>query len=122
MSRHATTWVKVNVPVDTGIVDLVNSLSAFPQLQTIESCQGNDKQPAWVCFQYGDHWAHPWRALAEFALGCLGPGLADQVGDRAGVAIHVTESGRIQGELTVRPGALELVVETVKRLREDFKD
>jgi len=33
-------WVKVNVPVDTGISGLVSALSTFPSQETIESCEG----------------------------------------------------------------------------------
>lgn len=111
---HAQKWVKVNAPVDAGLEKLMQSLSAFPRLQTIESCQGNSTRPAWVCFSYGNSWEHPWRELAAFALGYLGPGLISRVGDRAGVVIRVTTLGRVQAELTVRPGALR---QTVKALR-----
>jgi hypothetical protein len=50
---HEQTWVKVNTTVDKGISRLIEALSDFPKLKTIESCQGT-KGWAWVCFDYGD--------------------------------------------------------------------
>ncbi len=69
-----------------------------------------------MCFHYGDHWKHPWRDLAGFVLGYLGPELARLVGDAASVAIHVTESGRVQGELIVRPGMVVVTSKAIGRL------
>ena len=99
--------------MDTGIKDLVDALSAFPQLQTIESCQGDSEHEAWVCFYYG---MHPWRDLAKFLLGYLGPRLSREVGDRANVSIQVTESGQVRGELAIRPGATRVVIKALKGL------
>lgn len=111
---HRRKWVKVNVPVDAALEELVSVLGAFPRLQTIESCQGMGQRPAWVCFTYGNVWEHSWRDLASFVLGYLGPGLMRFVGDRADLTLHLTPSGRVQAELTVRPGAMR---QTVKALR-----
>lgn len=112
---HAQKWVKVNAPVDVALKELVRALSAFPRLQTIESCQGNDTRPAWVCFTYGNSWEHPWRELASFVLGYLGPRFVSRVGDRADLVLRVTTMGKVQAELTVRPGAIR---QTVKALRD----
>ena len=38
---HSTTWAKVNAPVDEGIAEVVELLSAIPGLQTLDSCQGD---------------------------------------------------------------------------------
>lgn len=110
---HTQRWVKVNAPVDAELEELVRVLSAFPRLQTIESCQGTEARPAWVCFTYGNSWNHPWRELASFVLDYLGPGLMSRVGDRADLVLRVT-MGKVQAELTVRPGAMR---QTVKALR-----
>ena len=112
--------MRVNTPVDTDIADLISSLSAFPRLQTIESCQGNSNNPAWVCFYYGNYWLHSWRDLANFLLGYLGPAMTRKLGDRVGVSIRVTESGQIHGELMVRPGAIQVTVRALKTLLRDF--
>ena len=112
---HAQKWVKVNAPVDAELEELVRVLSAFPRLQTIESCQANDTRPPWVCFTYGNSWKHPWRELASFALGYLGPGLMSRIGDRADLVLRITTMGKVHAELTVRPGAMR---QTVKALRD----
>lgn len=102
---HSQAWVKVNLPVDSGIRGIVSALSLFPNLETIESCQGDSKNGPWVCFRYGAYWIHPWRELADFVLDCLAPWLVREVGDDASVRVQATPSGQIFGELSVRPGA-----------------
>lgn len=42
---HRQKFIKVNVPVDEGVAELIAALSAFPRLQTISSCQGNGDRP-----------------------------------------------------------------------------
>lgn len=121
MKCHKQEWVKVNAPVDQDIAELVETLNSFPRLQTIESCQGGAKNGPWVCFVYGNHWDSPWKELAEFVLGYLGPGLAAQVGDRASVSIQIKQSGQIHGELAIRPGALKLTGAALRRLRRSYK-
>ncbi len=113
---HKHVWVKVNAPVDHGVAELVEALSMFNGLETIESCEGDDNVPAWVGFWYGNHWDDPWRGLAEFVLGYLAPYLGQKVGDGAGLIIRSTESGRPRGEITVRSGAMPQVVEAVLSL------
>ena len=113
---HKQVWVKVNAPVDQGIADLIQALSAFPRLHTIESCQGGLDNPAWVCFYYGDYWVNPWRDLADFVLGFLGPALAREAGDDVNVSIRVTGCGLPQGELTIRPGRASAVTEALINL------
>ncbi len=117
---HKQTWAKVNVPVDATIAQLINALSAFPQLETIESCQGNGQNAVWACFFYGKYWVHPWRDLAGFVLGYLGPGLTREVGDDAHLTIRLTTSGIAQGHLTVHPRAVGKTVKALKRLRRIF--
>lgn len=111
LGPHRQAWIKTNVPVDAAIAPLVSALSAWPQLRTIESCQGG-LGGAWVCFEYGE----TWNELADFVLGRLGPRLAKQIGDRAGLSLHVCPSGRVQGELAVRRGALRLVNRALRSL------
>lgn len=130
MSSHVQTWVKVNAPVDEGIAQLIEALSAFPMLQTIESCQGGyprsdaDKEgmQAVVFFYYGQHdHAHPYREISEFVLGYLGPGLMKELGDLVSIRIEVTMQYVIMGELMVRQGAMQRTIKTLKRLRREFE-
>ena len=110
---HVLTWAKVNAPVDEGVKMLVEALSAFDGLETVESCEG---PPAWVCFRYGRWWEDPWRALAGFALGRLGPHLATQLGDRVSVQAFFSGTGEVMAELTVREGAMGLTLDALAEL------
>jgi len=120
MSAHEQTWVKVNAPVDVGIGGLVSALSAFPSLETVESCEGHEGEAAWISFRYGPYWEHQWRDLADFVLAYLVPKLASLVGDDATLRIQATPSGQIFGELSVRPGAAQRVETALRQLARDF--
>lgn len=114
--EHSHVWVKVNAPVDSGVSGIVSALSLFPQLETVESCEGDSERGSWVCFRYGSYWKRPWYDLVNFVLGCLGPGIIGQVGDDAGVRIQMTPSGQVFGELSVRPGASQRVESALRLL------
>lgn len=119
MEHHSQTWAKVNAPVDQGVRGLIEALSAFPNLETVESCEGSDEQGPWICFRYGDYWEHPWRDLADFVLGYMAPKLVSAVGDDASVRIQVKPSGLVFGELSVRPGAASRVEAALWELARD---
>jgi len=120
MAGHQQTWVKVNAPVDKAIVGVVSALSAFPTLETIESCEDVAGRGAWVCFRYGAYWDHPWRELADFVLGYLAPRLSRTVGDDASVRIQTTPSGQVFGEISIRPEAVSNVETALRDLYRDF--
>ena len=125
-TKHRQMFVKVNVPVDVGVSDLIVALSEFPRLQTIESCQGEGSRPGnrnsdpWVCFRYGNYWEHPWKELANFIFDYLGPKLVQELGDRVSVVVRLTECGDVQAELWIRPGALEKTIATLERLAQEL--
>lgn len=110
---HRQVWTKVNAPVDEGVRHLVEALSAFDGLQTVESCEDIGGR-AWVCFYVGEN-PRDWNQAAALALGRIGPFLASRLGDLAEVSLRVTEIGAMQGELTVRLDALD---DTVSLLHE----
>lgn len=120
MRKHPQTWVKVNAPVDCGVSGIVETLSLFPSLETIESCEGNTERGPWVCFRYGRYWEHPWRDLADFVLGYMAPKLTKTVGDDASIRIQVTPSGTMFGELSVRPEAASNVEAALRELLREF--
>lgn len=113
---HRQTWTKVNVPVDHGVKELVDTLSSFPKLQTIESCMGDNSNPAWISFLYGDYWKNPDKELAEFVVGYLGKELVKALGDNINISIQFNSVGVPQGELSIRPGALSTTVQVLKKL------
>ena len=104
---HETVWVKVNAPVDRGVAALVEALSRFTGLRTIESCQG---PPAWVCFDAGEGIGE-WRKLADLVLDKLGPA----VGELARFEI-ISGSNFPKGELTVCPEVLDDTVRCLHHL------
>lgn len=113
---HKQTWTKVNVPVDVGIKQLIDALSAFTKLQTIESCMGDENNPAWISFLYGDYWKNPEKELSEFVVGYLGKELVSALGDRINISIQFNSVGLPQGELVVRPGAITQTIQVLKKL------
>ncbi len=113
---HPQTWARVNTHVDKGIAPLIEALSMFPLLQTLESCEGDDTQAAWVCFFYGAYWADPWVPLAGFVLHELGPPLAAMVGDNARLSVRVTETGTALGEIAVNKAAMADVESAIRRI------
>jgi len=121
---HKQTWVKVNAPVDEGVAGLVSALSSFPELCTIESCQGDAEHPAVVFYSYADKGVegeHSWQKLSEFTLGFLGPRLVQQLGDLVTMGITINSWGWPQGELQVRPGAMQRTLRAIKQARKEFK-
>jgi len=120
MKHHRQLWVKVNVLVDRSIKDLITALSLFPKLQTIESCQGNNNNSAWVSFYYGKNGQYSWKELANFIFKYFGPRLAKEVGDRVDLHIRVSENGQIFGELFVRKKALPVVTKAIIKLSQNY--
>jgi hypothetical protein len=115
---HIQTYAKVNAKVDVGIVPLIEALSLFPGLETIESCQ-RDENGAWVCFQYGEGW----RSLAEFVFSFFGPELERRVADDAAVVMRYAPGGGfILADLTVRPGMADRVAVAIAEIASAFPD
>jgi hypothetical protein len=114
---HKQTFAKVNVPVDGGMAGLINALALFPQLETVESCEGNTGRDSWVCFRYGEYWNERWKPIADFTFEFLAPNLAKMVGDSAEVRLRAATDGEeVFGELSVRPGTIEEVEAALREL------
>ena len=117
---HRQTWASVNVHVDEGVAGLVEALSLFPQLQTLESCEGAAHAPAWICFLYGPYWESPWRFLSEFVFEQFGPALIARVGDNARLSVRITESGNILGEIEVKKSEMADVESAIRLIATEF--
>ncbi len=118
--KHRVISIKVNALIDEDICGLVEALNLFPELQTIESCQGNKSNPCWISFYYGDYRLKSWGKMAKFVFEYLGPRIMHKVGDGANIIIRVTGSGQIQGELSVRKGAISAVIKSIRELYKEF--
>lgn len=55
-ARHEQVDARVNVPVDRGVAPLVEALSAFEGVYTVDSCECDDRSNAYVAFVYGEDW------------------------------------------------------------------
>lgn len=75
---HEQVITKVNIPVDRGVRPLVDALNEFPNVITVESCEGKDGEDAYVSFRVGDDW-HELGEFTENLSGGLGadPELGD---------------------------------------------
>ena len=46
-------FVRVKAPVDAGVAEVVSILNEFPDLWTLNSCEGKERVPGFVDFRYG---------------------------------------------------------------------
>ncbi|HEY3270295.1 MAG TPA: hypothetical protein VGJ89_03700 [Geothrix sp.] len=106
---HKQCWAKCNIQVDESLISIIEALVKFPTLQTIESCQGDRIQAAWVNFYYGDNWNNDWRTTAEFLFDFLAPALFEEVGDSAHLSMRLHPSGTAIVDLTIRRECIEKV-------------
>lgn len=111
MAKHEQVWVKVNAQVDQGVAELIEALSEFPELMTVESCQ-TDGEDVWVCFVSGEGWEH----LSRITFESLGPRLMEEFGDRLTLSVQITESGQYRAEMTVFKGIISAVSKSIRQL------
>ena len=112
MTVHEQTWVKVNAPVDRGVAPLIEALSQFPSVRTLDSCEGTGED-AWVCFDCGEK---DWKRLSRFVLHMIGPTLSEEFGDRVRLTVSVTEAGLYRAEMTVAKSVISEVSASLSRL------
>jgi hypothetical protein len=112
MATHEQAWVKVNVQVDAGIASLVEALSDFPNVRTIESCEGYGDS-AWICFDCGNN---NWMELSEFVFKVIGPSLIGEFGDGVDLHVSIAESGKFLGEMTILKTIIPAVADFLKQL------
>jgi hypothetical protein len=110
---HHQVWAKVNAQVDKGIAPLIEALSAFPGVRTIESCEGKGDS-AWVCFDCGEE--EGWKKVAEFVFTVIGPPLTAEFGDRMDLSVRVTESGTYRAEMTLAKSIIAAASRKIKGL------
>lgn len=109
---HQQTWVKVNAQVDAGVAPLIEALSAFSGIRTLESCEGKDDS-AWLVFDAGEE---NWEPLAKFVFETVAPTLAEDFGDRVNLMMTVSSAGLYRAEMTVSKSIIPAVSKTIKHL------
>jgi hypothetical protein len=122
MTAHQQVWAKVNAPVDRRVVGIVEALSLFPYLETIESCEGNGREAVWVCFKYGRYWDDPWRELAKFIFVYFAPTLGERVSDDASILLRPRPGGAAIADLSIRPEAKDRVEKVIRKMASEFSD
>jgi hypothetical protein len=122
MPAHDQAWAKVNAAVDRGVVGLVEALSLFPDLETIESCEGDGSEAAWICFRYGHHWNDGWHELVDFVFDFLAPKLFERVGDSVTLVVRPREGGAALADFSVRLESKREVELALRDLAEEFSD
>lgn len=101
MTVHEQTWVKVNTKVDKGMARIVAALSLFDGLQTLQSCERNASEEAYVFFWHGS-----WQQTASLVFDGLLPTL-EQSGVDATGAVEVFNGSLPTAKIAFNAAALE---------------
>lgn len=112
MEAHAQVPVKVNAMVDEGIAQLVEALSAVPGLVTLESCQGGNGRDAYVIFRLGN-----WQEAGRFMFETLLPAMSDDLRSVSALRLQAYDAAMAQGEISVDPCAIPLLVQCITEMR-----
>ena len=113
MSMHAQTIVKANVAVDSGIARLVAALNEFPEVQTLDSCQGEAGVfDAYVYLKCAD-----WKTTCEFLFGRLAPAMKDEI-DGETLKIEVFGNEDPVGKLTFPTGSIDELTVLIQRMNQ----
>jgi hypothetical protein len=115
MPKHRQVWVKVNAPVDSGVADIISLLSEVPQLQTIDSCQGEEDDYAFVHFYLGD-----WKTTGKFIFDFLEPALRKI--DDTEVSLKVFNASDPSGKIRFRAESKEEVHSALKTALTTFRN
>ena len=97
--KHNSSWIKINVLVDSSIANIIESFNTFKKIHTFESCQRGDNEFAYIGFLYGDYENDKWDELTKFVFDFLGPHLVNEFGDRIDISVRINSLGNVQGEL-----------------------
>lgn len=110
MAAHTQTWVKVNVPVDEGVAEIVAVLNSLPGLETLQSCQGDPGgREGYVYFSYGD-----WQKMGRLIFEKIAPRLKERLDEDADVLIKATDNEEPMAKLSFRAEAAGVVASALK--------
>src|SRR5438105_296471 len=110
MATHEQTWVRVNVPVDVGVAEIVSLLNTVDGLETLQSCQGDaGRQEGYVYFAFGT-----WDKLCKFVFEKIGPVLKRRADEDARLVVEVSSAESPMAKLSFRAEATDMVVSALK--------
>ncbi len=131
-NKHRQVFVKVNTEVDEGIAPVIVALNRFPELQTIESCQGraNHKSVlvmANINFMYGSGGFEQdaWKKIANFTFGFFAPELDKLVSDSVDIKMErVMCNDFHRVTLSMRPDSvtIKFVADAIDKLYDKWID
>jgi len=110
MAAHREVPVKVNARVDAAIAELVTVLNEYPNLQTLQSCQGEAGGEAYVFFTCGS-----WQSTCEFLFGKIAPALSAKIDDEI-LQIEVFGNEDPVGRIAFQPESIAEITSEIKRL------
>jgi hypothetical protein len=114
---HAQTYAKVNAPVDPGIKPLVEALSLIPELETIESCQGEpQRSQAFVMFRFPD-----WKMSGIFVFERLMPALPSEMRARVAIDISAYDSDHAIVRVAADPLVIKDLADLVKKRADQLR-
>jgi hypothetical protein len=110
MTAHEQVWIKVNVPVDAGVAEVVSILNTVDGLETLQSCQGDaGRKDGYVYFACGD-----WRQMCELVFQKIGPTLKSKVDEDAKLTVEATSADSPMAKLSFKAEATGIVVSALK--------
>jgi hypothetical protein len=108
--NHEQVWIKVNVPVDSGVADLVSVLNSVDGLETLQSCQGDPgKKDGYVYFACGN-----WHRMCELVFRKIGPTLKSKLDEDAKLVVEATSTDSPMAKLSFKAEAADIVVSALK--------
>jgi hypothetical protein len=110
MGTHEQVWVKVNAPVDAGIAGIVSVLNSREGLATLQSCQGDVDQQAYIYFSFGQ-----WENLCRFVFGEVAPHLREYLGEDVKLEVIASETSPI-AKLSFSAEAIPMVTSALKEV------
>ena len=112
MATHEQVWIKVNVPVDAGVAEIVSLLNSVDGLETLQSCQGDpQKKDGYVYFACGD-----WQRLCELVFQRIGPTLKKRTDEDAKLIVEATSAEFPMAKLSFRAEATDMVISALKEV------
>jgi hypothetical protein len=112
MATHTQTWVKVNVPVDTGVAEIVSILNRVDGLETLQSCQGDaGREDGYVYFARGN-----WNTICQFVFETIGPKLKERLDEDANIRIDAVASDMPVAKLSFKAEAANMVASALKEI------
>lgn len=113
MSEHREVPVKVNVSVDVGIAEMVQAMSDYSdRLETLESCQGDEDDDAFVFFRFPT-----WKETAHFLFDELLPRMSSDLRADVRLSMEAYDTDYALGRISMDIYAIKQMTEIVKELK-----